>query len=651
MTPTELGWRTLDQARRQAWVRYRSRPLLPREPVPFQEPTFTALLPPGTATKVPAGLREELLGAADGLLKGRFEVLGVARADLDEPDWFYDPVSGRRAPEQTYAFRIDYRSEAVAGNVKQVWELSRLQHLGLLSAAFFVSGREVYAEQVARQLRSWWASNPFLSGIHWTSGIELAERLVTWVWVRRLLASWPGAPGLFEKNETARRQVYWHQRYLAAFQARGSSANNHVIAEAVGQFVAGSAFDWFAESGRWRRRAGNLFERELERNTFPSGLDREQASDYHGFVTELALLAVAEGELGGDPFPEPTLERLAAMLDAAAAVLDARGRPPRQGDGDDGRGVLLDPPTVDRWASLLAAGAEIVGRAAWWPEEPPSVMSVLVGGLVKATRQVARRPGPRPSHFGDAGLTILRSGPGGRLPEIWCRCDGGPHGYLSLSAHAHADALSVELRHGGVDVLADPGTYCYHGERAWRGYFRSTLAHNTIELGGEDQSIAGGPFLWLSAARSEVVGVVYDAEGRPVSWEAWHDGYERLRPSALHHRRVDLDDRRREVRITDRVESDAGHRLRMAFHLGEAVQDELDGARAHLSWNTGAGRAEATLDLPGELRWTRHRGETEPVLGWYSPRFGVKEPSTTLVGEGRCGGAARPLETVLTFRP
>ena len=49
---------------------------------------------------------------------------------------------------------------------------------------------------------------------------------------------------------------------------------------------------------------------------------------------------------------------------------------------------------------------------------------------------------------------------------MWCRRDAGPHGYLSIAAHAHADALSIEVRHDGVDVLADPGTYCYHGDDA-----------------------------------------------------------------------------------------------------------------------------------------------------------------------------------------
>jgi hypothetical protein len=57
-------------------------------------------------------------------------------------------------------------------------------------------------------------------------------------------------------------------------------------------------------------------------------------------------------------------------------------------------------------------------------------------------------------------------------------------------------------RHDGVDILADPGTYGYHGEPAWREWFRSTAAHNTVELAGVNQAESGGPFLWNSHPRT-----------------------------------------------------------------------------------------------------------------------------------------------------
>src|ERR1700745_236066 len=136
-------------------------------------------------------------------------------------------------------------------------------------------------------------------------------------------------------------------------------------------------------------------------------------------------------------------------------------------------------------------------------------------------------------------------------PEIWCRCDGGPHGYLRIAAHAHADALSVEVRYGGVEVLADPGTFCYHGDPAWRSYFRSTIAHNTIELDGVSQSDDGGPFLWLRHANGREIAAV-DA-GDFAEWTAEHDGYLALKPPTRHRRCVRLDRASRAIDIVDEI--------------------------------------------------------------------------------------------------
>jgi hypothetical protein len=105
-----------------------------------------------------------------------------------------------------------------------------------------------------------------------------------------------------------------------------------------------------------------------------------------------------------------------------------------------------------------------------------------------------RRPCTKPSRFPDAGLVILRSQPQDG-PEIWWRCDGGPHGFLSIAAHAHADALSLAVRHDGIDILADPGTYCYHGEAAWRGMVPLDGRSQHLELAGVSQAESGGPFL------------------------------------------------------------------------------------------------------------------------------------------------------------
>ncbi|MFC0843989.1 alginate lyase family protein [Streptomyces noboritoensis] len=637
MGPSEVGGRVGDAVRRRRWRS--ARPDCPR----VTGARFTAVLPAQAVAAVSPDAAKRLVAEADRLMEGHAEFFGVARHDLADPDWWCDPKTGRRAP-WGYAFDVPYRDEDAVGDIKQIWEPSRHQYLTVLAAAYALTGNERYAERVAQHLRSWWTANPPLRGVHWISGIELGIRLLSWVWIRRLLDGWPGAADLFEDNPVARNQIWHHQRWLAAFPSRGSSANNHVIAEAAGQFAAACAFGWFPSSASWRADALRSLERHLRSNTFVSGLNRELASEYHGLVLELGLAAVAEADAAGVPVPASVRLVLLRMTDALAAVVDSRLRPPRQGDADDGHGLVVDGAGTDRWASLLATGDAVFGRLAWWPEVTGTdVRTPLLAALIRpyAKNGTVTRPSSRPAHFADAGMTILRAPE--ETGEIWCRCDGGPHGFLSIAAHAHADALSVEVRHDGVDVLADPGTYCYHGQPEWRQYFRSTLGHNTLELDGGDQSVSGGPFLWTRHARSRVL-VADTSDAGAVRWCAEHDGYE---PS-VHRRRVELTAAAKELRVVDEVRGDR-RAVRLAFHLGPAITADLVENRAVLTWTRDGEDRSAELDLPGQLVWRAHRGETNPPLGWYSAGFGRKEPTITLVGTGFADGA-QGFTTVLRFR-
>ena len=659
MSPQEVVWRTSDALKQRAWrprqvpaaavPRYLTR--LARDgqagPRLAGTPRF-APLPAGSLDAVPAAATRRLVHAADEILAGRWEVLGVTRQDMVAPDWFLDPLSGRRAPRAEYSFSINHRNQAVTGNVKQVWELSRHHHLTVLAAAYALTGDRRYAERAGAHLRSWWEANPFLSGIHWTSGIELGIRLISWTWTRRLLDGWDGVRDLFEENELARKQIWWHQTWLSGFRSRGSSANNHVIAEAAGQLTAALAFPWFAESAAWADEAAGLLQQELARNTFPSGVNRELAFDYHGLVAELGLIAAAEADHAGRPLPDATWRLLGRMLDAAAACLDCHLRPPRQGDSDDGRALLIAAPEDNRWEALLALGQAIYGPAPrWWPPAQPGPVSTLLPALARK-HSLPGRPAERPWHFDDAGLTILRSEPAGG-PEIWCRCDSGPHGFLSIAAHAHADALSVEVRHDGIDILADPGTYCYGSDPVFRPYFRSTIGHNTLEVLGRDQSASGGATMWVRHAESRLTHLESSADGDERRWVAEHDGYRALDPAVTHRRTVEFRRGQRLIEITDELDGVGRPPVRLAFHLGPAVEASLDGCELTLAWkDRDGGAATATMTLPSSLTWSLIRGSQDPVLGWYSPAFGQKVPATDVIGVGTAA-AGSPLLTRLAF--
>lgn len=580
----------------------------------------------------------DLMAGAESLVQGRAHVLGLERTDLGpSPDWFFDPKTGSRAPSEEPAFRINQR--AWPGSLKHVWEPSRHQHLTVLASAARLNGDPGLTSLLIAQLESWWQANPPFRGIHWTSGIEIGMRLLSWVWIRRLLDDDERAAAWFEENPRFLSQLYAHQLWLDRLPSHGSSANNHAVAEWAGLFAAACAFPLFPESSRWRDRAGRGLVTEAMRQVDADGVDRELASDYHGFVAELFMLAGLEGEAAGAGLGSEFWVRVRSMIDVVAAMLDASGRPPRQGDSDDAVALVVDGPGFDRWASLLGTGAALFGPLDWWPAPEPT--GEVRTSILEAFGSIGPLPGGRPVYrpvtFPESGMTILRAR-SGEPDEVWCRCDAGPLGYMTTAAHGHDDALSVELRHGGVDVLADPGTYCYQSEPFWRSYFRSNRAHNTLELARAWHARQTGPFIWSAEERS---GVVEVSAGSPTSWTAYcirshvEDG------EIEHKRSVVVDDAG--VTIEDRVDRSSPAALR--FHLGPSIDCVLEGHVARLSWVRPDGRASsARMELDGSMTWTAVRGDEEAPLGWYSPGFGIRIPAFALTGEGEVG----PDQTLMT---
>lgn len=606
---------------------------------------FSSALPDAASLAIAEETRASVIAAADRVLRGRWPLYAVERNDVGEDiDWHLDPKHGARTPADEYSYAIwDYAGSAASAvefDVKYVLEFSRHHHTTVLAAAYWLTGEARYAEAAAGQVLSWCRANPFLHGVHWLSAIETGVRLISLAWVRRLLSGWGGVAAAFEENPLFLQRFYEQQWLLSRRFSYGSSANNHLILEAAGLFTASCAMPWYRESERWREQAARTLEREVPRQTFASGLNRELASEYHGFVLEAALAAALEGDLAGRPLAGGCWPAIRRMFEALAVFADCAGHPPRQGDGDDAHALLLDAPDYDRWADLLATGAALNGEAGWWPcGGPAPLRSTIQQFLIRKAGRAADGDPQRPRLplACDAGLAVLRGAtPGGQ--EIYCAFDAGPLGYLSIAAHGHADALAVELRVGGQPVLVDPGTYNYHAASRWRGYFRSTAAHNTLELAGCDQSVQSGAFLWTDHARARLLDASGLDEAAPLATvRGEHAGYLRAPAGALHRRRVTLDRNAVSLFIEDEVEADHPNPCRMMFHLHPDVECVLKENRAELRWKTRIGAGRAIVGLSPGLSWSCVRGQEEPPLGWYSPAYDVLAPATVLVGRAELG--------------
>lgn len=576
----------------------------------------------------PPALRHAIASAAGDILAGRFHALGQEWPRRDPGAlfpaeiWRLDPVTEWLWPGAArYCFDISYRHEKKLGDIKFVWEFNRLQFLQPLAAHLALEDDAAALEAIEAAVESWYAANPPFRGVAWNSGIELALRAISLI----LVASFCGGRLSPETAVRIRTILAAHAYWLKRFPSRYSSANNHVIAEAAGEYLIARAMPDLADAAATVQGARRVLETEIARQILPDGVPAEQSPTYGAFSLEFALLAALAAREFSLPFDPVIAERSRAFAGFVAAI-DMDATPPI-GDDDEGRVVTLCRSETDYAALVARAAMSFLGEPAPIASGETQLRDALFG------EAAAARPDFSPPFlktFVDGGYSVVHDRLNGR--GVHLVLDHGPLGYLAIAAHGHADALALQLAIDGEPVLVDPGTYLYHSGGKWRDWFRSTRAHNTLTLDNADQSVMAGAFNWSHKANAWLED---STEGAQWSLSAAHDGY--LKRLGAHHRRR-VTRAGDELLVHDEIDGARGSPpVEIVYQLAPGLEISRDGAAACV---TKDGRRLIDIVFPGE-DFEARRGEDRFDGGWVSPAFGIKVPAVRL---SWCG----PSSTVVT---
>ena len=581
--------------------------------------------------------------AAERILAGRHDVFAMRDLPLgDPPAWNRDPKTGIEAPLD-FGKQLDYRNPGIVGDCKYLWEPNRHLHLVTLAQAWALTKEAKYAEALRRHLDSWFEACPHRMGANWASSLETGLRLMNWSLAWQIVGGVDSALFQGEDGRAFRGRwltsVYQHAEFTCGHFSLHSSANNHLIGEAAGTFLAALAWPHWERARHWRETAGAILAREALLQNARDGVNREQAVSYQQFTFDLLLLPWLAASANGVSFANDYGERLEAMLEFLASIMDVGGNLPMFGDADDAFAFRLDPaPDLDRFKSSLATGACLFGR----PEFAAKAGRLddrtrwLVGsaaGMRFAALATQPATGPIRRAFREGGYYIL--GTDFETPqEVRLVADAGPLGYREIAAHGHADALSFTLSVGGLEFLVDTGTYAYHANDEWRAYFRGTSAHNTVRIDGLDQSEQGGNFMWLRKAAASVTAWMSAVDVDHL--EASHDGYSKLPDPVAHKRKIVLDKRSRVVMVEDGLQMKGAHEVEIFFHVDERceVSPIAGGFALSRDGRTVRLRLPEYPDATVEVL----RGSEAPIGGWISRRFDEKVPTATIRWHARLAG-------------
>jgi hypothetical protein len=622
MSPSEIAFRMGEQVKREVSRRHR--------------PNFAAMLAgaiddiprlpglaDGLADIADDGLRGQWRHLTEEMAQGRYVALGVTwPGQPGLPDWHLDPVTGRRWPNDVYCYDIAYRHNAEMGDVKYVWELNRLQYLQPMAALAALDDDDDLAIEVVRHLESWLAANPPYQGINWSSGIELALRVVSLLVVSSLIGQRAfGEAFQHRLHQTLAAHGFWLHRYPSRF----SSANNHLITEGGALYLLGRLVPALRSAGRWAAEGKRILERELLRQFHDDGVGAEQSPTYAAFSLEWLLLCAVVGERTGYPWSETAWRRIGKAGQCLRAMTDANGNQPRIGDDDEGRVLCSDLETGAYVNTIMGC----IALATKKPDLAPPVVSPHLAHAAFGRPDPAARPGFEFRHFDQGGYTAVREWCGGE--ECLWVIDHGPLGYLSIAAHGHADSLAVWLHLNGRPVLVDGGTYLYHSGADWREHFRGTIAHNTLSIGGANSSITSGPFNWSHKAECRVLRL----RERPEDWliEAEHDGFFE-RYGFRHRRRLE----RAAAGSVQIVDSLYGSGSEVPVEIGFLLAPDLTVTNTSTGWMVAdAQRRLLTISHRGPLQSWVESGLDKPKRGWHSQAFGQKVAVQRLVFAGKMG--------------
>lgn len=288
---------------------------------------------------------------------------------------------------------------------------------------------------------------------------------------------------------------------------------NHLLENAFALMMGGAFFS----KKRWVQEGLKILRAELKEQTLSDGAHFELSPMYHQIILFRLLELIdwyTKWEGREESFLKFLLEKATAMLTWLENISFANGDIPLL--NDSAPGIAFDTPFLKQYAERL--------------------------GLRKNENIKLEESGYRKfsTHKYECVVDVAEVGPSYQ------------------PGHAHADALSFILNSHNKPLITEWGTSTYQiGKR--RSLERSTAAHNTLVIDGQDQSEVWGGF---RVARRASVRILTDKE---KELEAIHNGYHRQ--GYIHKRSFKFEELG--FTITDTVEGDAaeGVDINVYFHI------------------------------------------------------------------------------------
>ncbi len=421
--------------------------------------------------------KQGIVTIADKAIEGK--IMGFSSVELDygKPiNWQRNPITNREVDNSLKWYQIsDF--DPIRGDIKAVWEASRLTHFFHFVRAYMITKDLKYYQGFSNQLAEWLQSNPYTYGANYKCGQEATLRMINAIIAYSAFKAYGRATS--RDDEHIRQLISDSYKKVLSnfFYAHKCIKNNHTLSEITGLIIGA----WACENQRKLSHAYGLLNKEIQKQFFTDGGYTQFSFNYQRFALQLMEFVAKISERTNIHLSEQSQNLLYKSASLLYQMQDDTGDVPNYGSND---GALIFPVTScgyrDFRPVVNTVNAIFGGKRVY---EPGAYDEELLWFAEGAHNIPVVKLQKKSSFFSESGLYSLRRDNGFVMSVL----------QNFKSRPAQMDQHHFDLWHKGVNVFCDSGTYSYATDLGKS--LALTAAHNTVTVQGEDQMKKRGPFL------------------------------------------------------------------------------------------------------------------------------------------------------------
>nr|WP_275891029.1 alginate lyase family protein [Holdemania massiliensis] len=425
---------------------------------------------------------DTLKNAADAALNHKFLLLNTYADELYDDigngvKWYTDYESGYTFGKFHYS-DSHYTHKPTGVEIKNVWELSRMQYLFAPALYYKIHGDERYAIFVKETILNWMDNNDWETGPNWHPSMETGIRIANILLSYQLILNSSVADTEFCACVASCASL--HQKFIMQnVENIGGVTSNHYLGGLVGLAVIATTFPFLPGEKSFLANVYKSFEKEIRRQILEDGTGFEGSSQYLQFVGEMFCVPmILRRNTDGTQFSSEYQNRLFTALNYIRALHLPDNTWCQIGDNDSGHIFRLSQTKSPDASYFIRMAETILGQA--------STMDTIPSELVIFCENVTDRMQSEISdniYFFDKGYnSTFRS-------HLFYLNFAAPDPFLyGMNSHTHNDKLSFILCYLDKPFIIDPGTGSYTGNTVVRNRLRSIESHSTVQINHLEQN-------------------------------------------------------------------------------------------------------------------------------------------------------------------